>query len=231
MEGVSVPQESKFKLTLPIAILLGACVIAGAIVLTRTPAAGAAEDGSTHLAVRAATSEDHIIGSPDAPVTIVEYADFQCPYCSVIYPTLKKIVADNNGKVAWVYRNFPLSSIHPQADPAAQAAECVAGLLGNDAFWKFADADFANQGSLNDTFYAATARQLGVDPSTFAKCVASKKYDDRIQADTAEALSSGGQGTPFSIVIGKDGTEIPFSGALPEAQIAAIVKAVLSKQK
>src|SRR5262249_23097695 len=153
-----------------------------------------------------------------------------CPYCSIIYPNLKSIVQNSGGKVAWVYRNFPLDSIHPNARPAAEAAECIAAELGNDAFWKFADQDFADQQDMSTDFYTKIATSLGANAQTFSTCITQKTYDSRINTDEAEAQANGGQGTPYTIVVGKDGTKVPFSGALPADQINSIVQSVLSKQ-
>ncbi|HEX8993757.1 MAG TPA: thioredoxin domain-containing protein, partial [Candidatus Paceibacterota bacterium] len=174
--------EKKNILTLPVAIVFGSLVIAGSILITRGDTTEAARQPAQAQAaslsgVRAASAQDHIVGSPDAKVVIVEYADFECPYCSMIYTTLKKVVADSNGQVAWVYREFPLDSIHPEARPSAEAAECLAAELGNDAFWKFADAAFEDQKDLGAQLYASTAASLGADQKTFSDCTTSKKYD------------------------------------------------------
>jgi protein-disulfide isomerase len=96
----------------------------------------------TAVTIRKPSDTDHIIGSPTAPIVLVEYSDFQCPYCQMIHPDLQKIVSESNGQIAWVYRNFPLYQIHPQATPAANAAECIAEQLGNTGFWKFANTIF-----------------------------------------------------------------------------------------
>ena len=88
------------------------------------------------------SDNEHIIGKADAPIVLIEYSDFQCPYCQMIHGDLKKIVAESNGTIAWVYRNFPLYQIHPQATPAANAAECIAEQLGNNGFWQFANTIF-----------------------------------------------------------------------------------------
>jgi hypothetical protein len=85
-------------------------------------------------------SGEHILGNPTtAQVTIIEYSDFECPFCARFHPTLKKIVTESNGNVAWVYRQFPLVQIHQNAFERAVASECVAKIKGNDAFWKYAD--------------------------------------------------------------------------------------------
>jgi protein-disulfide isomerase len=98
--------------------------------------------GVSNLGIRPPSADDHIIGSPTAPIVLVEYSDFQCPYCKMIHPDLKRIVSESNGQIAWVYRDFPLYQIHPEAENAANAAECIAAQKGNDAFWQFGDAIF-----------------------------------------------------------------------------------------
>ncbi len=83
--------------------------------------------------------KDHIFGDRSAPIAIIEYSDYQCPFCHAVHPTYKKIMDEYEGKVMWVYRHFPLN-FHPEAMPLAIGAECVASLKGNDAFWEFSDA-------------------------------------------------------------------------------------------
>ncbi len=131
----TVVYDTKTKKALP---------ISGALPYEQLKAAIAAVNtqGETGLAMKAPSASDHIIGSPTAPIVLVEYSDFQCPYCKMIHPSLKQIVSESNGGVAWVYRDFPLYQIHPEAENSANAAECIAAQLGNDAFWKFGDAIF-----------------------------------------------------------------------------------------
>ncbi len=216
-----------------VAILVAGVMIAGSIMFVNMhPAATVAADPAqlpADVNVPPPTAADHIIGSPSAPIVLVEYSDFQCPYCAMIYPTLKQIVSQSNGQIAWVMRDFPLISIHPQARPAALAAECINAQLGNDAWWKFADAVFANQSSMSPAYYASLAAQFGADPSKFASCVASATYQDKLDQGTAEAEQNGGSGTPFTVVVGK-GTQVPISGALPYAQIMSVISAVKARQ-
>src|SRR6185295_14119811 len=117
--------------------------------------------------VPAPSASDFIVGSPNAPIVLVEYSDFQCPFCSMIYPTLKKITSESNGNIAWVMREYPLYQIHPEAIPAANAALCIADQLGNEAYWKFADAVFADQSKLNAAYYPQLAKILGADVAAF----------------------------------------------------------------
>ena len=227
------PTEKKFEFSPALSILAAGALIAGAIIfVNRFPAPVVAVTDTQPTAtvnVTAPKTNEHIIGSATAPIVLVEYSDFQCPFCSLVHPTLKKIVEESNGQIAWVYRNFPLDSIHPQAKPAALAAECIADELGNDAFWKFADAIFADQKKMSPEYYAQLAKQFGADPKTFAACVSSEKFASKIEAQSVEAQTNGGQGTPYTIVYG-NGIQSPVSGALPYAQFMAVIKAVQARQ-
>lgn len=176
------------------------------------------------------TADDHIMGSPDAPIVLIEYSDFQCIYCSMVYPTIKKIVDESNGQIAWVMRNLPLDSIHPEARPAGLAAECIAEQLGNDGWWAFAEDMFNNQKDMGNARYLALAGSLGADTTKYLSCVSSKKYNQKLDDQSAEAQVAGGQGTPFTIVYGH-GAQVPLSGALPEAQWRSVIKAVQARQQ
>ena len=138
-------EEMNSKLTIPTAIVVGGIIVAAAVYgsMPKVPAV----DGGNPALVRPVDTSDHILGNPAAPVKIVEYSDFDCDYCKGFNDILHQIIANagTKGKVAWVYREFPLIEIHPNALSHARAAECVAQVAGNDAFWKFASALFANQ--------------------------------------------------------------------------------------
>lgn len=224
---------TKLELNPSVAIIVAGLLIAAAIVFVNMhPAAAVAEGGGTlpgNTSVPAPTAEDHIIGSPTAPIVLVEYSDFQCVYCSMVYPTIKRIVEESNGQVAWVMRHLPLDSIHPEARPAGLAAECIAEQLGNDGFWRFADDMFANQEGMGTTRYLSVASSLGVDTAKYLSCVSSKKYESKIDKESAEGQVAGAQGTPFTVVYG-NGAQVPLSGALPYAQFSAVIKAVQARQ-
>lgn len=174
-------------------------------------------------ALRAVTAADHSIGSDKAKVTLVQFSDFQCPYCQRIHPTVKKILEDYDGKVQVIFRHFPLESIHPNARPAANASECIADLGGDDAFWKFADEAFANQSSLSDDFYAQTAKKVGVNEAKFQDCYKAKKFDQQVQKDIDEGSAAGVQGTPATFV----GDQL-ISGALPYESFKTVIDQLLS---
>jgi protein-disulfide isomerase len=223
--------SKKIEISTPVAVIIAGVVIAGAILYTNAhPASPAAADVNAgqlpaNVNVSAPSAQDHIVGSVNAPVVLIEYSDFQCPFCSLVYPTLKSIVAASNGQVAWVTRNFPLSSIHPEANPAANAAECIAEQLGNTGWWEYADAVFNNQDKLNPAYSRSLAAQFGADIAKYDSCVASSKYQSKIDAQTAEAENNGGQGTPFTVVWGH-GKQVPVSGAVPQAQFQSVINSL-----
>ena len=174
-------------------------------------------------------SRDHIRGNPDAPVTLIEFSDFECPFCKSFHATVKKVVEESNGQVRWVYRHFPLDQIHPvKARKEAAASECAAELGGNDAFWKFADRFFAVTPSNNktdiDTVLPRIAREIGLDGAAFASCLASGRHDRRVEEDLQNANATGGRGTPWSLVVSKSGRIYPLSGAQPYASVKELVE-------
>ena len=229
-------ENKSFELSPSVSIIIAGVIIAGAIVYVNTnPSAPAAAGGqqapapSAATNVRAPSEQDHIIGSLNAPLVLIEYSDFQCPFCNVVHPTLRRIVDESDGQIAWVYRHLPLESIHPSAKPAAIASECVAEQLGNSGFWKFADIIFANQSKMSADYYVQTAVQLGADKSKFNSCVSSDKYASRVDADTQEAQANGGNGTPYTVLYDKKG-QSGVSGALPYDMFTSVIKTFQKRQ-
>jgi len=163
---------------------------------------------------------------------IVEYSDFDCGFCKGFHETLLHIVANEGakGEVAWVFREFPLSEIHPNAFASARAAECVATVAGNDAFWKFADSLFANQ-PVDPTRYGELAKAAGVlGTDAFATCYmnAATTVDARINADRQNALDAGASGTPYSLILVAGRVPVVMDGAYPYDAVKALVDAALT---
>jgi protein-disulfide isomerase len=225
-------------LSIPISIIIAGLIIAGSIFLTQGPRS----DSNTAIAVntgndvgqniadlsnfRLPRKTDHIKGSSDAKISVVEFSDFECPFCGRIHPTFERLISERS-EVNWIYRHFPLSQIHSNAFGAAVASECVAKLAGNDAFWSFADSLFLNQSGLGQHLYEGEAQKLGIDLASFQSCLEDDKIAQIVRDDSSEATSSGGRGTPFSVIITEGGEFIPFSGALPYEQIVALVDQAL----
>ena len=170
------------------------------------------------------SNADHIRGNKNAPVQIIEFSDYQCPYCSRHHPTMQQIVAEYGDDVAWVYKHFPLDSIHPHARPAAEASECIAEQKGDDGFWQFTDSLFENQNSLGSNLYNQLAGEIGVDMDQFQNCVSSRKYQQKVEDDYQQGLAAGVTGTPGNFV---NGTLL--KGAVPFAQFKQIIDAELNK--
>ena len=176
---------------------------AGEITADTTSAAGSAggwDDSDSPVPI---SSKDPMWGKRDAPVTIVEYSDFQCPYCSRVEPTLTQ-VRDTYGpdKVRIVWKNNPLP-FHNNAKPAAEAAQGVFALTGSDGFWKWHDTAFKNQGALSEDSYVKWASDAGVkDSATYKTGLESHKWADKVEKDLNDGKSAGVQGTPSFFVNG-----------------------------
>jgi protein-disulfide isomerase len=233
---------------IPLSILIAGVLIAGSIMyagdtrFSRTTAqvgaaGGTAEnqapaDGGLTDTVRPVGANDHIFGNPSAPVKIVEFSDLECPYCSRFHESMQKAMDEfgKDGRIAWVYRHFPLESIHPYAREAAKSAECINELGGNAKFWDFVDMVFVRQTEgLSTALFTRLADDLEINRNAFSSCVSSTKYDDVINADIENALASGAQGTPYSVIIAADGSHMPVSGAVPYATLKSQIESALGK--
>ena len=172
-------------------------------------------------------NNDHIRGDKNAPVTLVEFSDFQCPYCKRFHPTMQKVMAEYAGQVRWIYRHFPLG-FHQNAQKSAEASEC-AGEQGK--FWKFVDKAFENSQpdgtGLNTEDLKKYAQELGLDTSRFNECLSSGKFASKVKADMASGQAVGVTGTPGTVIIDKDGNTQLIKGALPYEQVKSKIDAAL----
>lgn len=202
------------KLIIPASIILAGILIGGALIYTKSPAQS---DTSTNqqgvtkktVTIKPVTAADHILGNIEAKLLMVEYSDTECPFCKTFAVTMKKIM-DNYGKddtVAWVYRQFPIAALHPKAPKEAEATECVNKLAGNDVFWKYVQKIYevtpGNNG-LDATQLPILAASFGVDKVAFQKCLDSGTYTAKIASDYQDAVTAGGQGTPYTIIVPKN---------------------------
>ena len=159
-------------------------------------------------------------GNPEAPVTIVEFSDFQCPFCKAAESTLKEVLTKYSGRVKLAYLDFPLSEIHPRAQSAAEAARC-AGEQGK--FWEYHDALYADQSKLNGPELVTSAVALKMDEKSFRSCLDSGKFKSKIQADVEQGTKVGVAGTPGFFVNG-----VFLSGAQPLAEFEKIIDSQLA---
>lgn len=233
--------NTKNNFAVPVAIVVAGALIAGAVyfsargnsVATAPQPQVPAENTGGLEQLAPITSSDHIRGNPNAPVKIVEYSDMECPFCKRFHSTMQRVMDEygKDEKVAWVYRHFPLDSIHSKARTEAVASECANELGGNDAFWKFTDRFFVLTPSNDQTSIAVVlpqiAREISLDETKFNSCLTSKKYDTHIQNDIDNAVATGGRGTPWSIVITASGKKYPLSGAQPYEAVRQLIELAL----
>lgn len=148
---------------------------------------------------------------------------------------MKQVAAEYSasGKVAWVYRNFPLDSLHPKARKEAEATECANELGGNDKYWSYLDRLFEvtpSNNNLNPAELPNIARYVGLDVQKFNTCLASGKFAQHIEADVQNAAATGGNGTPWSIVVAQNGKKYPLSGAQPDASVKQLIELALTEK-
>lgn len=168
--------------------------------------------------VPALTDKDWIRGSKDAQVVMIEYSDYQCPFCQRFHPTMQQIMKDYQGKVAWVFRQYPLS-FHPFAQKAAEAGECVGKIGGNDKFWTFTDKAYElgakDENALAVDNLVKMAGEMGVDATKVRNCVTSGEMAAKVKADMDGGSAAGVTGTPGTILIAKNGKRDFVPGAYP----------------
>ncbi len=241
----STPNEApkKVPISIPAAILTGAVIIALALIFVFGSKNGAtpttqptgqqpAPITKVDAAIATIRPNDHVRGDiSKAEVAMIEYSDSDCPYCIRFHPTLDQIYTEYNGKVAWVYRYYPLTSLHPNAATEAVALECVAQLGGNDAFNKYLDTIInvtLNPDPKSNEQLTTFATAEGIDGTLFNKCIAGTSASDRVKADTDEAQQIGAQGTPFTIAVNlKTGKQVIIPGAYPYEDVKKDIDSLL----
>ena len=180
------------------------------------------------------TAADHILGNPGAPILLVEYCDIESPYCTSFQSVMESIVAayGSTGRVAWVYRHFPLTGLYPDAEQLAEASECAAAQGGTTAFFKFIDAFDAQSSTINTSdpaSYQALTGPLGLDAGTFQGCIANHSYQTLVTTQGQDALRAGGTGAPYTVLLIQGQPAIPIQGAFSYGQMKQIIDTVLAK--
>lgn len=180
------------------------------------PAANRAAAGDGSSRVQVSVDDDPVLGAKDAPVTIIEFSDYQCPYCRVWHAQVfGELIATYGADVRFVYRDFPLDEIHPDARPAAIAATC-AGEQGK--YWEYHNLLFTSDLGLGAEARATYAQRLGLDLERFATCVARGATNDEVDGDLQDAFDIGVRGTPTFFINGR-----PLVGAQPLEAFASII--------
>ena len=168
-------------------------------------------------------ADDPVLGAANAPVTLIEFSDFQCPFCARVMPTLKKVKETYGDRVRIVWKDFPLTSIHPQAFKAAEAAQCA---REQGKFWELHDRLFANQQALQPDQLKQHAAAIGLDLEKFNACFDSSKYGERVQQQMSAGSQLGVQSTPSIFINGR-----LVSGAQPYEVFAGIIDDELARTR
>lgn len=184
-------------------------------------------DGTPSLEGKEISTENlKLRGNPQAEIVLVEFSDYECPFCGRFHDTPKSIVANSNGKVAWAWKHFPLS-FHPQAEPTAIAAECVFKFGGAEKFWEYSDIMIANQAKLTDAVRASEAIKLGINGANFSACLSDAETKTKVTNELNEGSTLGVNGTPNTFIVKNEGGKYTIlesiNGALPQATVEAAV--------
>lgn len=235
--------QNKKSYAMPVAIVIAGLVIGGAILIVRRDNGKIDEsltrnEGTTKSKednVKPVTEKDHILGNPTAPIKIIEFSDLECPYCKSFHPTMKRVMEEygKTGEVAWVYRHLPIDSIHPKSRKEAEATECAGEIGGNQKFWEFVDRIFEITPSGNGLDLAQLpeiALYIKLDKEKFEECLSSGKYAKHIEDDLQDAISSGADGTPYSILVDAEGDKTVLYGALSYNDVKEAIELSLNKK-
>ncbi|HEY0964835.1 MAG TPA: thioredoxin domain-containing protein [Candidatus Paceibacterota bacterium] len=204
---------SKSSPYIPVAIVAGFALIALAIFFTGGKQAVAPDSLTNASGTQTMTSTprpidstDYIRGNPNAPILIVEYSDYDCPFCKQYHTSLVQIMDEYGvtGRVAWVYRQFPIAQLHPNSPKVSEAALCVGSIGGNEAFWKFSDLIFEERDIEEMTNVVALpdyAVEVGVKKEDYIRCMEDKKMEEVVKKSIEDAFNIGARGTPYTVIM------------------------------
>lgn len=229
-------QSPMNKNMVPLAIVIAGALIAAAVYFgggdtsLRSLTDNSQEPVTTRSEVAPVTEKDHILGNANAEIVVVEYSDTECPFCKVFHATMHQVVEDYQGRVAWVYRHFPIVQLHARAPKEAEATECAAELGGNQAFWSYIDRLFelttSNDG-LDPAELPKIAAAVGLNQAAFNTCLSSGRYTNFVAQSVEEAVKAGARGTPHSIILTRDGKQVVINGAEPVASVKAKIDSLI----
>lgn len=218
---------------IPGAIIVAGLILAVAVFVLRVSTASIPGGGDVEQIMPIALT-DHIRGNPEAAVVIVEYADIDSEHSKAFHAVMEQLMADYaaSGKVAWVYRHFPLTMEHPNSLRHAIASECAAAQGGPESFWRFIDlvnAAAPGADQFDPKGYGTVVRQLGLNETTFTECTTKGSYTDKIRAQTHNALASGAEASPFTVVLVEGQDPISINGALTYDRMKEVVNRALAQ--
>ncbi len=238
-------------LNLPGAIVIAAVIIGGAIMWDKPISVSKNQNNFNQqdTGFTPISKDEFIRGNPDAPIKIVEYSDTECPFCKRFHMTTMKDIVEQyikTGKIAWVYRHFPLNKpnadgfiLHKNAGKEAEAIECAGSLGGGEKFWAYIDRIYEITPSvtnetpegLDQAELPKIAEYIGLDKDKFIGCLNSGKFSAKVEADYISGVNAGIQGTPYSILITKTGKSVNINGAYPFATLKTALDALLAESE
>jgi protein-disulfide isomerase len=233
--------ENQKDLGTPVAIVISGALIAlsiymtGGIKVISGPTAGIdanLQEAPREIVIRPVDKSDHIVGSINADVVVVSFTDLECPFCKRFHETMVRIMDEyrDGGRVSWVYRHMPLDMLHVNARKEAEATECASIVGGNIKFWEYTNKILAytkSNDGLDLRLLPQIASEVGLDVGAFNDCLSGDKAKKAVAEDEIDAVSAGAQGTPYSVIITKDGKKIPIDGAMPFETVKAMIDSVL----
>ncbi len=218
---------------LPGAIVLAGIIISLAIYAVRTDESPKLGTGTPEL-VRPVTPDDRILGNPQAPVKLVEYADIDSEYSKEFQATLQQVMSEYvaGGQVAWVYRHFPLLDQNAASASHAEAAECAGFLGGGDSFWRFIDALQAaapGETQFPVSGYTAVVESLGLPSAEFETCLENGRFTKKVYDDSTNAMQAGAEGTPYTVLLVKGQEPVGIQGSLPYEDLKKVIEDAIAK--
>jgi len=223
--------ESQKNLTVPAAIIIAGAIVGIAILFTQfqMPVNRGGTNEAKTDPLPPVTNQDRILGNPDAPIMVIEYSDPSCPFCKVFHNSMTGVMDSyiKSGKVAWVYRHFPLDKptpqgtiLHPKAGKEAQAFECAGDLGGNNKFFEYSKIFYERTPSVTNNTpdgmpsenIPKIAKEIGLNETDFIACLDSGKFSEKVENEFQTGARAGVTGTPYTFVITKSGKNVPIEG-------------------
>ncbi len=252
------------KLTTPIAVIIGAIIIGGSIIIVGKTVNQKIDDQSSALSAffsdltgkkvnlnnkapsapstqftgKAIDSKDYVLGNAKSNVTVIEYSDPECPFCAQFHPTIKSMMNDYGNKISFVYRQFPLTSIHQHAFDESRAIACAGKIGGTKSYYDYMNALFDYKFNKQTTQLTKTGKEdlansIGLDMTKFNSCMNNNDTATEVNDSMADGVKAGVQGTPSTFVLVKKGSEYQvvamIDGARPYDFVKAAVDQALSK--
>jgi len=237
------PTQQNSSPIIPIAIICGFAMIAIAIFFTNQGGSNSEQAANqtpevtpeelTDGVARSVDETDYILGNPNAPIVMIEYSDYDCPFCKQFHNTMHQIMDEYGvtGRIAWVYRQFPLAELHPNSPKISEAALCVGDIGGNDAFWTFSDLIYdgrnIDQGT-NVTKLMQYAEASGIERSQYSACMNEGRMKKTVENSIRDGYDAGARGTPYTILL-VGNQQAVINGAQPYDVVKGIVENLIDQ--